>query len=71
MTKWEYKIVRTKGVGLIGYNVVVKDDGELKGKTIAEGFNILGAAGWELVTTGMPVNVSSSMPQFVFKRPLG
>ena len=70
MKKWEYKIVRSKFENMLSIGrLAVKEDGELTNKTIDEVFNILGEAGWELVTTGLPIGALNAMPHFVFKRP--
>jgi hypothetical protein len=71
MTKWEYKVVRTgkENSFSIGKSIVEETEGELNGQTIDSAFNKLGEHGWELVTA---FNHSlSTMPWYMFKRPLG
>ena len=73
MTKWEYRIVRTKreNVMSIGQLAVDKTDEELKGHTLDSAFSILGEQGWELTGSSMPNTALGIYPWFVFKRPLG
>jgi hypothetical protein len=72
MTKWEYRIVRTKSEGLtLGKLAVAKTDEELKGHTLDSAFSILGEQGWELTGQSMPNTALGQYPWFVFKRPLG
>ncbi|HJO57547.1 MAG TPA: hypothetical protein QF772_04925 [Nitrospinaceae bacterium] len=73
MTKWKYRIVRTKSENVItiGKLVVDNTDEELKGHTLDSAFSILGEEGWELTGSSMPWNDKHIFPWFVFKRPLG
>ena len=72
MTKWEYRIVRTKreNVMSMGQLAVAKTDEELKGHTLDSAFSILGEQGWELCgSTGPIIRMLQPYPWFVFKRP--
>ena len=72
MTKWEYRIVRTKSENMmsIGQLAVDKTDEELKGHTLDSAFSILGEQGWELTESAMAINNENIYPWFVFKREL-